>query len=250
MAKPNSRATLIKYCKRALGAPVIEINIDDDQIDDRIDEALQFYQHYHTDATEKVFLKHQVTQTDIDNEYIPITEVVTDVVRVLPISQSSSISADMFDVKYQMHLNDMYKLGYMGNILEYVQTQQHMSTVDLLVNSDDKRISFNRHRDRLDIVMDWSNEVSVGNFIVIEAYRIVDPDTFTDVYNDYYLKKYATALIKKQWGANLIKFEGMVMPGGVTFNGRQIFDDAVEELLKLEEEVRLNWEQPVDFYVG
>ena len=149
-----------------------------------------------------------------------------------------------------MHLNDMYKLGYMGNILEYVQTQQHMSTVDLLVNSDDKRISFNRHRDRLDIVMDWSNEVSVGNFIVIEAYRIVDPDTFTDVYNDYYLKKYATALIKKQWGANLIKFEGMVMPGGVTFNGRQIFDDAVEELLKLEEEVRLNWEQPVDFYVG
>ena len=203
MAKPNSRATLIKYCKRALGAPVIEINIDDDQIDDRIDEALQFYQHYHTDATEKVFLKHQVTQTDIDNEYIPITEVVTDVVRVLPISQSSSISADMFDVKYQMHLNDMYKLGYMGNILEYVQTQQHMSTVDLLVNSDDKRISFNRHRDRLDIVMDWSNEVSVGNFIVIEAYRIVDPDTFTDVYNDYYLKKYATALIKKQWGANL-----------------------------------------------
>ena len=209
MAKPNSRATLIKYCKRALGAPVIEINIDDDQIDDR-----------------------------------------TDVVRVLPISQSSSISADMFDVKYQMHLNDMYKLGYMGNILEYVQTQQHMSTVDLLINSDDKRISFNRHRDRLDIVMDWSNEVSVGNFIVIEAYRIVDPDTFTDVYNDYYLKKYATALIKKQWGANLIKFEGMVMPGGVTFNGRQIFDDAVEELLKLEEEVRLNWEQPVDFYVG
>ena len=250
MAKPNSRATLIKYCKRALGAPVIEINIDDDQIDDRIDEALQFYQHYHTDATEKVFLKHQVTQTDIDNEYIPIPEVVTDVVRVLPISQSSSISADMFDVKYQMHLNDMYKLGYMGNILEYVQTQQHMSTVDLLINSDDKRISFNRHRDRLDIVMDWSNEVSVGNFIVIEAYRIVDPDTFTDVYNDYYLKKYATALIKKQWGANLIKFEGMVMPGGVTFNGRQIFDDAVEELLKLEEEVRLNWEQPVDFYVG
>jgi len=250
MAKPNSRATLIKYCKRALGAPVIEINIDDDQIDDRIDEALQFYQHYHTDATEKVFLKHQVTQTDIDNEYIPIPEVVTDVVRVLPISQSSSISADMFDVKYQMHLNDMYKLGYMGNILEYVQTQQHMSTVDLLVNSDDKRISFNRHRDRLDIVMDWSIEVSVGDFIVIEAYRIVDPDTFTDVYNDYYLKKYATALIKKQWGANLIKFEGMVMPGGVTFNGRQIFDDAVEELLKLEEEVRLNWEQPVDFYVG
>jgi len=250
MAKPNSRATLIDYCLRNLGAPVIEINIDEDQLDDRIDEAIQFYQHYHADATEKVFLKHQVSQDDIDNQYISIPEVVTDVIRVLPISNSGSISADMFDVKYQLHLNDMYKLGYMGNILEYVQTQQHMSTVDLLVNSDDKRISFNRHKDRLDIVMDWATEVSVGEFIVVEAYRIVDPDTFTDVYNDYYLKKYATALIKKQWGANLIKFEGMVMPGGVTFNGRQIFDDAVEELLKLEEEVRLNWEQPVDFYVG
>jgi len=144
----------------------------------------------------------------------------------------------------------MYKLGYMGNILEYVQTQQHMSTVDLLVNSDDKRISFNRHKDRLDIVMDWANEVSVGEFIVLEAYRIVDPAVYLQVYNDYYLKKYATALIKKQWGANLIKFEGMQMPGGVTFNGRQLFDDAVEDLVKLEEEVRLNWEQPVDFYVG
>lgn len=144
----------------------------------------------------------------------------------------------------------MYQLGYMGNILEYVQTKQHLATVDLLIDSDEKHINFNRHKNRLAIDMDWAKEVNVGDFIVIECQRVVDPATFTDVYNDYFLKKYATALIKKQWGANLIKFEGMVMPGGVTFNGRQIFDDAVEELKLLEEEARLNWEEPVDFFVG
>ena len=250
MAKPNSRATLIDYCLRNLGAPVIEINVDDDQIDDRIDEALQFYEHYHTDAVEKVFLKHQVTQDDITNRWIPADELVKEIVRVLPIREHTSASIDMFDVKYQMHLNDMFQLGYLGNILEYVQTKQHLALVDLLIDSDEKHVSFNRHKDRIDIHMDWAKEVAVGDYLVIEAYRIVNPATYTDVYNDYFLKKYATALIKKQWGANLIKFEGMVMPGGVTFNGRQIFDDAVEELKLLEEEARLNWEEPVDFYVG
>jgi len=323
MAKPNSRATLIDYCLRNLGAPVIEINVDDDQIDDRIDEALQFYQHYHTDAIEKVFLKEKLdytklTMTDtaqaqaltvgetitgnngatatiqaidsnvvsikdydpidakafgngtiitgasssnsatitsidpgaIDYRYINFPELVTEIVRVLPIREHTSASVDMFDVKYQMHLNDMYQLGYMGNILEYVQTKQHLATVDLLIDSDEKHVSFNRHKDRVEIHMDWKNEVAIGDYLVIEAYRIVDPATYTDVYNDYFLKKYATALIKKQWGSNLSKFEGMVMPGGVTFNGRQIFDDAVEELKLLEEEARLNWEEPVDFYVG
>lgn len=250
MAKPNSRATLIKYCKRALGAPVIEINVDDDQLEDRIDEALQFYQHYHVDAIEKIFLKHQITQDDITNGYIAITDNIVEVIRVLPIRDHSSASTDMFDIKYQFHLNDMYQLGYMGNILEYVQTKQHLATVDLLIDSDEKHINFNRHKNRLAIDMDWAKEVNVGDFIVIECQRVVDPATFTDVYNDYFLKKYATALIKKQWGANLIKFEGMVMPGGVTFNGRQIFDDAVEELKLLEEEARLNWEEPVDFFVG
>jgi hypothetical protein len=322
MAKPNSRATLIDYCLRNLGAPVIEINVDDDQLDDRIDEALQFYQHYHADAIEKVFLKHKIDYTKftmtytgetqaltvgetitgdngatakilaksdtnvivigsynpsagafvngtvitggtstnsatisivhpgaIDYGYIPIPELVTDVIRVLPIRDHSS-STSLFDVKYQMHLNDMYSLGYMGSLLEYTMAKEYLATLDILIDSDDKFVSFDRHQDRLRIDMDWANEVSVGGYIVVEAYRIIDPATFTDVYNDYFLKKYATALVKKQWGANLIKFEGMTMPGGVTFNGRQLFDDAVEELQRLEEEVRLNWEQPVDFYIG
>ena len=249
MAKPNSRQTLIDYCLRNLGHPVIELNIDEDQIDDRIDEGLQFYQHYHADAIEKVFLKHQVTQTDIDNGYIPIPELVTDVIRLLPIRDTMSAN-NLFDIKYQMHLNDMFSLGYMGSLLEYSMAQQYLSTLDLIIDSDDKFVSFDRHRDQLRIDMAWGEEVVVDDYLIVEAYRIIDPDTYTDVYNDYYLKKYCTALIKKQWGANLIKFEGMQMPGGVTFNGRQLFDDAVEELQKLEEEVRLNWEQPVDFYTG
>ncbi len=249
MAKPNSRTTLIDYCLRNLGAPVIEINVDEDEIDDRVDEALQFYQHYHADAIEKVFLKHQVTQTDIDNGYIAINDLVTDVLRVLPIRDTYSAN-NLFDIKYQMHLNDMFSLGYMGSLLEYSMAQQYLSTLDLVIDNDNKFISFDRHRNRLRIDMAWSEEVSVNDYLVVECYRIIDPDTFTDVYNDYYLKKYLTSLLKKQWGTNLLKFEGMVMPGGVTFNGRQLFDDAIAELEKLEEEVRLNWEQPIDFYTG
>ena len=208
MAAPNSRSTLIDYCLRSLGAPVVEINVDEDQVEDRIDEALQLYQHYHADAIEKVF------------------------------------------IKYQMHLNDLYSLGYMGSLVEYEMAQQWLSLVDILTDPDGKHISFDRHKNQLRVDMDWSKEVVVGSFIVVECYRILDPDTFTDVYNDYFLKRYATALIKHQWGTNLSKFEGMVMPGGVTFNGRQILEDAKEELKELNEEIRLNWEQPVDFYTG
>lgn len=249
MAVPNSRDTLIDYCLRALGHPVIEINIDDDQVSDRVDEALQFYQHYHADAIEKVFLKHQVTQTDIDNGYLTINSLVTEVIRVLPIRDTFS-SNNLFDIKYQMHLNDMFSLGYMGSLLEYSMAQEYLSTLDILIDSDSKFAQFDKHRNRVEIHMKWDEEVSVGDFIVVEAMRIIDPETFTEVYNDYYLKKYLTALLKRQWGANLLKFEGMQMPGGVTFNGRQLFDDANEELQRLEEEVRLNWEEPVDFYTG
>lgn len=249
MAKPNSRQTLIDYCLRSLGAPVIEINVDDDQLDDRVDEALQFYQHYHDDAIEKIYLKHEVTQTDITNGYIAINDLITDVVRVLPLRETVS-STDMFDIRYQIHLNDIYALGFMGSLTEYVMAQQWLSLLDLVIDSDEKHVNFERHMNRLTIHMDWSEEVEVGDHLLVECYRIIDPDTFTDVYNDYFLKRYATALIKKQWGQNLIKFEGMVMPGGVTFNGRQLFDDAVQELEQLVEEARLNWEKPVDFMTG
>ena len=323
MAKPNSRATLISYCKRALGHPVIEINIDEDQVDDRIDEALQFYQEYHADAIERVYLKHKVTGStlqltaavagnftvgetitgstsgatavvhesstgnkiiyttlthvdrlafaanetvtggsssasatvqlitkgDIENKYIPIPELVTGVVRVMPINDSN-MSHNMFDMKYQMHLNDMYSLGFMGNLLDYEMKMQWISMLDMILDVDEKHISFDRHKNQLRIDMKWELDVLIDDYLCIECYRVIDPTTYTDVYNDYFLKRYATALLKYQWGANLIKFEGMVMPGGVSFNGRQIFDDAKEEIIKLEEEARLNWEEPVDFYIG
>ncbi len=249
MAKPNSRQTFIDYCLRSLGAPVVEINVDDDQVEDRVDEALQFYQAYHSDAIEKVYLKHEVTQTDIDNGYIAINDLVTDVVRVMPLRDTKSTNS-LFDVKYQIHLNDVYNLGFLGSLVDYEMTQQWLSLLDRIMDSDDKHISFERHKNQLRIDMDWSAEVAVGHYLVVECYRIIDPNTYTDVYNDYYLKKYATALIKQQWGQNLLKFEGMTMPGGVQFNGRQIYEDAQQDIEKLTEEVRLNWEQPVDFYTG
>ena len=325
MAAPNSKTTLIDFCLRSLGAPVIEINVDDDQVDDRIDEALQFYQHYHADGIEKMFLKHKITNSelifqavttgtfvegetvtggtsgakaivkkvpttstlrynvlvdsntpfqasetvtggtsgatgvisssggivkgDMENGYIPINSLITQVVRVLPIRDSVSTS-DMFDIRYQIHLNDLYSMGFMGSLAEYVMSMQYLDMLDAVVDSDDKPINFDRHKNRLDIFMNWNDELQVDDYVVVECYRIIDPNTYTDVYNDYFLKKYATALIKRQWGTNLLKFEGMQMPGGVTFNGRQLFDDANEEITRLEEEARLNWEQPVDFYTG
>jgi hypothetical protein len=249
MAKPNSRQTFIDYCLRSLGAPVVEINVDDDQVDDRIDEARQFYQTYHSDAIEKVYLKHQITADDMTNGYISVPDLVTDVVRVMPIRDTMATNS-LFDVKYQIHLNDVYNLGFLGSLVDYEMTQQWLSLLDRIMDSDDKHISFERHKNQLRIDMDWSNEVAVDQYIVVECYRIIDPNTFTDVWNDYYLKRYATALIKLQWGQNLLKFEGMTMPGGVQFNGRQLFEDATQELEKLTEEVRLNWAQPVDFYTG
>ena len=154
MAKPNSRSTLIDYCMRSLGAPVVEINVDEDQVEDRIDEALQFYQHYHADAIEKVFLKHQITSDDITNGYISIPDLVTDVVRIFPLRDS--ISGDsMFDAQYQMHLNDVYSMGYMGSLVEYSMAKQWLALLDILVDSNDKHISFDRHKNSLRIDMYW-----------------------------------------------------------------------------------------------
>lgn len=251
MAKPNSRQTLIDYCLRSLGAPVVEINVDEDQIDDRVDEALQYYQQYHRDAIEKIYLKHQITQADIDNGYVAINDLITEVVRVFPLNDSNASTDDaLFDIDYQLHLEDVYNLGYTGSLVDYVMSKQYLTLIDMVIDADNKHISFKKHMNQLRIDMDWSKEVSVDEYIVIECYRIIDPTTYTDVYNDYYLKRYLTALIKFQWGTNLSKFEGMQMPGGITFNGRQILDDAREEIRQLEEEVRLNWEEPMGIYTA
>jgi hypothetical protein len=248
MAAPNSRQTLIDYCLRKLGAPVLEINIDEDQISDRIDEALQFYQEYHSDAIYKVYHKHQITIADVSNEYITIPDAVLSVQRIMPLFNNSS-SGGMFNANYQMHLNDMYGLGFSGNLAGYAQTKSYLSTMNMMMNGPEN-VRFTRHMNRVFLDIDWTVDVKVDDWIIVDAYRIVDPTLFTEVYNDMLLKRLSTALLKQQWGANLIKFEGMQLPGGVTLNGRQIYDDAVTEINAIEEEMQLKYEMPPEFYVG
>ena len=247
MAKVTSRTELQEHALRALGSPVIEINVDDDQMDDRIDDALQYYQEYHSDAVVRVYLKHQITQDDIDNSYIAITDSITSVVRLLNIRSGSA--EVLFNVEYQMRLADVMNLGTSSKGLQlYEQRRQHLALLDHRLNSSEL-LRFNRHMNRL-YVDEGFGSLAVDDYIIVEAYSIVDPVTYTDVYNDMFLKRYVTSLIKRQWGQNLIKFEGMQLPGGVTINSRQIYDDGVEEINKLEEEMQLAWQLPDDFLMG
>jgi len=245
----NSRQQLIDYCLRRLGAPVIEVNIDDDQIEDRIDDALQFYQEYHSDATMRMYVKHQITAADIANKYITVTDNILYIKRILPLSNRSS-SINMFDVKYQLHLNDIYDLSYIGDLVHYEMVQQYIAMLDMSLNGLETVSRFNRHMNRIYLDIDWEADVLEDDYIVLECMLVVDPTEFTDAYNDMFLKQYATQLIKQQWGANLIKFEGMQLPGGVTLNGRQIYEDATAEIERIREQMQLNYEMPVDFYVG
>jgi len=249
MANPNTRQELVDYALRRLGAPVIEINVDDDQIEDRVDDALQFYQEYHSDATMRVYLKHQITAADVTNGYITLNDNILYVKRVFPIGDSQS-SINMFSVKYQMSLNDIYDLSYIGDLMYYEMVQQYVSLLDMKLNGNGEVVRFNRHMNQLHLDVNWESDIKENDYIIVECMRIVDPSTYSDVYNDMFLKQYVTALIKQQWGANLIKFEGMQLPGGVTLNGRQMFDDATEEIRQIREQMQLNYEMPPDFYVG
>ena len=250
MASPNSRDTLIEYAKRKLGDPVIEINVDEDQAEDRLDEALQLYQEYHSDATIKTYFKHLVTETDVTNEYIPITSDIIYIARLFPIFTSSA-SRNFFDIKYQLMLNDMWDLNsVVGGIAYYEQTQQYLSMLDMKLNGT-PQVSFARKQNRLYIHGDFADkDIKAGDYLVAEVYQTLDPDTHTSIYNDIFMKDYTTALIKQQWGANLIKFEGMQLPGGVTLNGREIYSDATQEIQQLKENLRLEQELPPSFYVG
>jgi len=251
MANPNSRATLIDYAKRKLGDPVIEINVDEDQLEDRVDEALQYYQEFHSDATLRTFLKHQVTATDISNEYITLSADITFVSKLFPISSSFNNSFNFFDIKYQMMLNDIADMqNFAGDLAYYEQLQQYLSLLDMKLNGH-PQIQFARRQNRLYIHGDFADQdVQAGEFIIAEVYKIIDPNAHTSIYNDRWLKEYTTALIKQQWGMNLIKFEGMQLPGGVVLNGRQIYDDATTDLERLRELIRIEHEMPIDFFVG
>ncbi len=250
MAKPNSRQSLIDYCLRSLGAPVIEINVDEDQLEDRTDEAIQFYQEYHGDAVVRNLRKHQVTQTDIDNGYIEVPNSANILSINNVFNTSSSQTGGIFSVDYQMHLNDIFDLnGASGGIVNYELTKQYMSLIDRNINGMYEMIEWSRHKNRVNFHSDTIQNMK-DQYVVFDGYEAIDPETYTDVYNDAFVKKYTTALFKRQWGSNLIKFEGMVLPGGVTLNGRQIFDDAKEEIQQLEETMQLKHEMPPLDFIG
>ena len=250
MASPTSRQTLKDYALRRLGSPVVQINVDDSQIEDRLDDALQFFAEYHFDGVEKFYFKHQVTDTDITNGYIDMDGVDDSVISVVRLFQFSDSTVNMFDVRYQIALHDFYGLRTgISNIAYYDNVKRHLAMLQQILDPE-KAIRFSRVTNRLHVDMDWSEEVNAGDFLVIEAYAVLNPDTYPEIYNDRLLKQYFTAQVKRQWGSNLSKFENITLPGGVQFNGSQIYDQAQQEIEKIEEEVQLKYELPPNFMVG
>jgi len=280
MAKPSTREGFKDYCLRQLGAPVLEINVDDDQIEDLVDDALQFWQERHFDGTESQYLKYKITQDDIDrgkarvgNQGAGITtttdsatitgssvgfnfeensnflKIPDDVIGVNKVFRfdSSSISSGMFSVKYQLFLNDIYWLGA-SELLSYSMVKSHLETIDRLLTTD-KQIRFNKTQGKLYIDIEWNN-ATVDDYIIIDCYRALDPSTNQLVWNNYFLKRYATALIKRQWGQNLIKFQGVKLPGGIELNGRPIYDDAERELTELRQAMISEYELPPFDLIG
>lgn len=246
MAIPTNRQTLIDYCFRQLGAPVLEINVDDDQVDDRVDEALQKYRDWHMDGQRRVYLPLQVTQQVLSNKYFTLTDDVISVTRVLPITNSYA-AVNMFSMKYQMYLNDFYALYKAESLQYYVQMQQYLQEVDALLNGV-QPIQYQRHGNRLFIDTNLDGHLSVGEYIMAEAY--VSLQDTPEMWNDSWLKKYTTALIKRQWGTNLSKFDGMQLPGGVTINASKILEEANAEIEALDDSLMNSYSLPPDFIVG
>jgi len=268
MAVPSTKATLKEYCLRALGKPVIDINVDDDQVDDRIDEAVQYFCQYHTDGVERMYLKYEVTQADVTRmttdssesitqdsvttawkqgaNFLVVPASVLSVVNVFPLSDRANLN--MFDVRYQLRLNDLYDFSS-TSIVHYEMTMRHLDFLDHILVGE-KPMRFNHLSNKLFIDMDWSRDISVGEYLIMEVFRKLNPDDNTDMYDDIYLKRYTTALIKRQWGQNLSKFNGTAMLGGVTLNGPELFSTAIAEQQKLEEEIRLNYEEPAHMQQG
>lgn len=317
MSTPTTRAQFKDYCLRRLGKPVIQINVDDDQVNDRIDDALQFFQDYHFDGVEKVYLKHQLNLEDYARKWIYTPDVITGVVTIFPFDDSSA-SINMFDLRYQLRLHDLYDFTSVSYVA-YEITMQHLRTLNLLF-SGTPQIRFNRHMNKLFLDVDWQRDIQPGQWIIIECYRKLNPDNFTIqgtvsttagdnhligsgtildhdlsvddeitvgntitrvanvlsstsvlctdtfantesglsvvrtglsvVWDDRFLKRYATALIKQNWGSNLKKFGNIQMPGGVILNGKEIYDEATAELEKLEQEMSINNMLPQEFFLG
>jgi len=272
MAEPATRETLKQYALRALGKPVIEINADDDQLEDRLDEALQYFAQYHYDGVERMYLKHLITSADVararsdtsvtatdtaDNSvtatwkegdnWIPLPSSVISVVQVFPFEESAT--NNMFDIRYQLRLNDLYDLST-TSIIHYDMTMKHLDYLQHILVGE-VPIRFNEHKNRLYLDMDWENDIEPDvDYIVVECWRKLDPTTYTDIYDDMFLKRYTTTLLKRQWGSNLSKFGGVAMLGGVTMNGETIYTQAIEEQQRLEEQIQLAYELPPMHMIG
>ena len=279
MAKPSTRQELIDYSLRRLGAPVLEINVDDDQIDDLVDDAIQFYNERHFDGVERMYLKYKITQEDIDrgkaggaggvgiattsatstivgtattfnfyenSNYLQVPDSVVGVEKIFKFD-TSSISGGMFSIKYQLFLNDLYYFNSV-ELLQYSMTKTYLEDIDFLLTTD-KQIRFNKRQDRLYLDFDWSTQTK-DTYLVIDCYRALDPANFNQVYNDSFVKQYLTALIKRQWGQNLIKFRGVKLPGGIELNGREIYEDAEREIDTLRSRMMQDYELPPYDFIG
>ena len=268
MAEPATRESLKQYALRALGKPVIEINVDDDQLEDRIDEAVQYFAQYHYDGVKRTYLKYQYTQADknrmtadasetatVDSStttwkegqnWLGIPSSILSVINIFPFSNKGSMN--LFDVRYQLRLNDLYDFSS-TSVVNYDVVLRHLDFLDHILVGE-KPMRFNQHENKLYIDMDWKNDLMVGEYLVIECYRKLDPATNSDVYNDLFLKRYVTALFKRQWGANLSKFGGVQMIGGVTLNGQEIFSQALGDIEKLEQEIRTSYELNPAMMIG
>lgn len=237
MAIPTTRQEFTDYCLRSLGAPVINIDAVDVQADDRVDEALKFYYDYHWDGTSKVYIAHQMTQEDLDNKYVVLDSNVAGVVGIFDVGSSITSGSGLFSIQYQIALNDLYAFSGV-DLIPYWMTFENLQFIQqILVGSQPVR--FNRNINKLYLDMNMDN-IGLGNYIIVEAYIFTDPDLYPDVWGERWLQKYATALIKRQWGNNLKKFSGVSIPGGITLNGQQIYDEAVQEVENLEAEMIKN----------
>ena len=280
MAKPSTKQGLIEYCFRKLGAPVLEINVDDDQVDDLVDDTIQYYNERHYNGIERMFLKYKISQEDVDrgtakgtdgvgivtstgtqnvsgygavtsnfyesSNFIAVPDHVIGVNKIFKFD-SSSISGGMFSIKYQLFLNDLYYFNSV-NLLQYAMTKSYLEDIDFLLTTD-KQIRFNQRQDKLYLDIDWPAQQK-DDFIIIDCFRALDPEEFKQVYNDPFVKKYFVALMKKQWGMNLIKFRGTKLPGGIELNGREIYDDGVREIEALESRMTQDFETPPLDFIG
>lgn len=247
MAQPTTRKEFKEWCLRKLGKPVIEINVDPDQVDDRVDEALSYYWDYHFDGAERTYLKHVITQDDIDNGYITVPENIIGAINIFNLSTSATFSSNMFSARYQFILNHLHEFTNY-NLTHFYMSMQYLQFMEEIL-AGAQPIRYNRHVNKLHVDTDW-NLLPIGSYLVAECYSIVDPETYTDVWKDRWLQNYATAKIKYQWGSNLTKFVGMQLPGNVQFNGEQILNDARDEINRLEEEMITSYSLPVNDMIG